>query len=46
MQQKKSNLRQQRIPIFDGDPIKYDAFARAFENAIETKASNSSERLY
>ena len=46
MQQKKSNLRQQRIPVFDGDPIKYDAFARAFENAIETKASNSSERLY
>ena len=46
MQQKKSNLPQQRIPVCDGDPIKYDAFARAFENAIETKASNSSERLY
>ena len=44
MQQKKSNLPQQRIPIFDGDPIKYDAFARAFENVIETKTSNSSER--
>ena len=46
MQQKKSNLPQQRIPVCDSVPIKYDAFARAFENAIETKASNSSERLY
>ena len=45
MQQKKSNIPQQRIPIFDGDPIKYDAFARAFENVIETKTSNSSERF-
>lgn len=47
MQQKKSIIfPKQRIPVFDGDPIKYDALARAFENAIETKASNSSERLY
>ena len=45
MQQKKSNIPQQRIPIFDGDPLKYDALARAFENVIETKTSNSSERF-
>lgn len=37
--QKKSNLPQQRIPIFDGDPIEYGAFVRAFENVIESKTS-------
>ena len=39
-QQKKRNLPQQRVPIFD------DAFVRAFENAIESKTLSSSERLY
>ena len=45
-QQKKSNLPQQRVPIFDGDPMDYGAFVRAFENVIESKTSSSSERLY
>ena len=45
-QQKKSNLPQQRVPIFDGDPMDYDAFVRAFENVIESKTSSSSEKLY
>ena len=45
-QQKKSNLPQQRVPIFDGDPMEYGAFVRAFENIIESKTSSSSERLY
>ena len=45
-QQKKSNLPQQRVPIFDGDPMEYGPFVRAFENIIETKTSSSSERLY
>ena len=39
-QQKKSNLPQQRVPIFDG------AFVRAFENVIESKTLSSSKRLY
>jgi len=45
-QQKKSNLPQQRVPIFDGDPMEYVAFVRAFENIIEFKTLSSSERLY
>ena len=45
-QQKKSNLPQQRVPIFDGDPMDYGAFVRAFENVIESKTSSSSERPY
>ncbi|KAL9978458.1 hypothetical protein ACROYT_G015977 [Oculina patagonica] len=45
-QQKKSNLPQQRVPVFDGDPIEYGPFVRAFENIIETKTSDSNERLY
>ena len=46
MQQKKSNLPQQRVPIFNGDPMEYGAFVRAFENIIESKTLSSSERLY
>ena len=45
-QQKKSNLPMQRVPIFDGDPMEYGAFVRAFQNIIESKTSSSSERLY
>ena len=46
MQQKKSNLPQRQVPIFNGDPMEYGAFVRAFENIIESKTSSSSERLY
>ena len=45
-QQKKSNLPQQRVLIFNGDPMEYGAFVRAFENIIESKTSSGSERLY
>jgi len=45
-QQKKSNLPQQRVPIFDGDPMEFNPFVRAFENIIESKTSNNSEKLY
>ena len=45
-QQKKSTLPQQRVPIFDGDPMEYGAFVRAFQNIIESKTLSSSERLY
>ena len=46
MQQKKSNLPQQRVTIFDGYPMEYGPFVRAFENIIESKTSSSSKRLY
>ena len=45
-QQKKSILPQQRVPIFDGDPMEYGAFVRAFQKIIESKTSSSSEMLY
>ena len=45
-QQKEINLSQQRDPIFDGDPMEYGAFVRAFQNIIESKTSNSRERFY
>ena len=45
-QQRKSSLPQPRVPIFDGNPLEFGPFTRAFENIIESKTSNSSERLY
>ena len=45
-QQRKSSLPQPRVPIFDDNPLEYGPFTRAFENIIESKTSNSSERLY
>ena len=45
-QQKKSSLPSPRVPNFDGDPLEYGSFIRAFENIIESKTSSSSERLY
>ena len=45
-QQKKSSLPQPRVPIFDGNPLEYGPFTRAFENIIESKTSNSIKRLY
>ena len=45
-QQKKSSLPHPKVPIFDGSPMEYGLFIRAFENIIESKTSSSSERLY
>ena len=45
-QQKKSSLPHPKVPIFDGSPMEYGPFIRAFENIIESKTSSSSERLY
>ena len=45
-QQRKSSLPQPWVPIFDGNPLEYAPSRRAFENIIELKTSNSSERLY
>ena len=45
-QQKKSSLPNPGVPNFDGDPLEYGSFIRAFENIIESKTSSSSEGLY
>ena len=45
-QQKKRSLPSPRVLNFDGDPLEYGSFIRAFENIIESKTSSSSERLY
>ena len=46
LQQQKSTLPQQRVPVFEGNPMEYNNFIRAFENIIEAKIANASERLY
>ena len=46
IQQQKSSLPQPRVPIFDGDPMEYGPFVRAFESIIESKTSSNSERLH
>ena len=46
LQQQKFTLPQQRVPVFEGNPMEYNNFIRAFENIIEAKVANSSERLY
>ena len=45
-QQRKSSLPEPRVPIFDGNPLEYGPFTRAFENITASETSNSSERLY
>ena len=45
-QQKKSSLPNSRVPNFDGVPLEYASFIRAFGNIIKSKTSSSSERLY
>ena len=45
-QQRKSSLPTPQVPMFDGDPVEYDNFIRAFENIIETKVQRDVERLY
>lgn len=37
MNQNKSRLPQPRVPVFDGNPIEYRSFIRAFENLIESR---------
>ena len=34
------------VPVFDGDPIEYQTFVRAFENLIEANTDSDSARLY
>ena len=34
------------VPTFNGDPLQYTAFVRAFDALIETKTNNDSSRIY
>ena len=36
-QQRRGSIPILQVPMFDGDPMEYDNFIRAFENIIETK---------
>lgn len=45
-QQERSSLPKPQITIFAGNPMEYQNFERAFENIIETRIANDTERLY
>ncbi len=45
-QQCLSALPKREIPIYDGDPLKYHTFIKAFENGVERNTTNSCDRLY
>lgn len=45
-QQCLSSLPRREISVFDGDPLKYHAFIKAFENGVERNTENYSDRLY
>ena len=44
--QNKSKLPQPRVATFDGNPVEYRTFARAFKNLFESRTSSGTERLY
>ena len=45
-QQCLSALPRREIPIYDGDPLKYHTFIKAYENGVERNTTNSCDRLY
>lgn len=45
-QNQSSVLPPRNIPIFDGDPLQYKSFIRAFENGVEAKTDNWSDCLH
>ena len=45
-QQCLSALPKREIPIFDGNPLKYHTFIKAFENGVERNTINNCDRLY
>lgn len=45
-QQCLSSLPKRDLEVFDGNPLQYHAFIRAFENSVESKTENNSARLY
>ena len=46
VQQKMTSLPSMEIPVFDGNPLNYQAFMRAFEHCIEDKTKSHQDRLY
>ena len=44
--QNRSKLPQPRVPVFDGNPMEYCSFIRAFDSVIESRTYSSSDRLY
>lgn len=45
-QQCLSALPKREIPVFDGDPLKYHTFIKAFENGVERNTTNNCDHLY
>lgn len=45
-QQQSGTLPQRDIPVFDGNPLQYRTFIRAFEHGIEDKTKNNRDCLY
>lgn len=45
-QQIAATLPQREIPVFDGNPMEYGTFIKAFEHSIEKKTDNSQDCLY
>lgn len=41
-----SLLPTREIPVFNGDPLQYRSFIKAFEHGIEAKTDNDQDRLY
>lgn len=46
LHQKQSSLPSRQIPVFDGDPLSFQTFMRAFKHGIENKTSCDDDRLY
>eukprot|EP00063_Salmo_salar_P065884 XP_014040719.1 PREDICTED: uncharacterized protein LOC106593859 [Salmo salar] len=46
LQHKQATLPVREIPMFDGDPLNFRPFMRAFEHGIEDKTSSHQDRLY
>jgi len=45
-QQQRNTLPRRHIPVFDGNPLEYCTFMRAFETVIKAKEPDSAGRLY
>lgn len=45
-QQQLSSLPKRDIQVFEGDPLHYHSFMRAFESGVESKSNNCSDCLY
>ncbi|XP_033992103.1 uncharacterized protein LOC117487588 [Trematomus bernacchii] len=46
LQQKQTSLPTREIPVFDGNPLNYQIFVRAFQHGIEEKTTSNQDRLY